>query len=141
VPLIPVGCTQKGPFVGVELVDDLRGLGAFNSLLIDALQDASKTMAEDGDGGLIPILWGISTSKAEQNGFYRIFDSQNPSERAFMTSIPPELAYGTFTQVLKECPFPIDAIYPVPVPIYEDWMDVNQTCKQRLCANCIWHIY
>jgi hypothetical protein len=90
-------------------------------------------MAENGDGSLIPILWGISTSKAEQNGFYLIFNWENPSERAFMTSIPPELAYGTFTQLIKECPFPIDAIYPVAVPLYEDWIDVNQTFTY--CAN------
>jgi hypothetical protein len=137
VSLIPVGCTHRGPELGLELIDDLYALSSLNSLLIDALQDASKTMAEDGDGSLIPILWGMSTSKAEQNGFYLIFNSENPSERAFMTSIPPELAYGTFTQLIKECPFPIDAIYPVAVPLYEDWIDVNQTCKQRVCMSCM----
>lgn len=100
-----------------------------NILLIDSMQDYSNRLTPE----LTPILWSIATSKAEQNGFYNIFDSYLPSERAFMTSIPPELAFSTFAQQLRKCPFELEAITPISAPLFEDWIVYGESFTY--CAN------
>lgn len=109
-------------------------LQQLNTLYIDSLQDASKTVGESGDSALLPILWSIATSKAEQNGFYRLFAfGEFPSERAFMTSIPPALAYSSFSQILRKCPFDLNEILPVSAPLFEDWIVRGESFTY--CAN------
>lgn len=100
-----------------------------NILLIDSMQDYSNRLTPE----LTPILWSIATSKAEQNGFYNIFDSYLPSERAFMTSVPPELAFSTFAQQLRKCPFELEAITPISAPLFEDWIVYGESFTY--CAN------
>jgi hypothetical protein len=127
VPLIPSPCVYKAPLAGLTLQRDILIFQELNTLLIDALQDASSTLTP----ALLPILWSIATSKAEQNGFYRVLHNEIPSERAFMTSIPPSLAFSTFSQLLRECPFKLDDVAPVAVPLFEDAIPDGFT----YCAN------
>jgi hypothetical protein len=112
---------------GIALDNDILGIEQVNTLLIDAMQDFSLPISESGDHAMVPILWSLATGIAEQNGFYRIWDAEYPAERTFMTSVPPQLAYSTFSQLLHDCPFPLDAILPVAAPMYEDWIAVNES--------------
>jgi hypothetical protein len=118
VPLIPSPCTYKAPLAGLEIIRDVLFYQQLNTLLIDALQDASPSLTP----ALLPTIWSIATSKAEQNGFYRIMNSEIPSERAFMTSIPPALSFSTFSQLLRDCPFKLDDVAPVAAPLFEDFL-------------------
>ncbi|KAH7392300.1 hypothetical protein DE146DRAFT_136093 [Phaeosphaeria sp. MPI-PUGE-AT-0046c] len=129
VPLIPGPCTYKAPLVGIALSRDMIYFQELNTLLIDSMQDYSNHLTFE----LTPILWSIATSKAEQNGFYNIFDNYIPSERAFMTSVPPELAFSTFAQQLRKCPFELEAITPISAPLFEDWIIVGESFTY--CAN------
>lgn len=66
------------------------------------------------------------TSKAQQSGFYRLFNGEFPSERAWLTAIPPALAYSTFLQVIDSCPFDIHSIgLPISGVMFSDWIEVN----------------
>lgn len=84
------------------------------------MQDFSLPISAAGDHTMLPILWSLATGLGEQLGFYRLFENLYPAERTFLTSVPPNLAYSTFSQVLAKCPFPLDAILPIASPMYED---------------------
>jgi hypothetical protein len=124
---VPSGCRIKEPLGGLSLSTDFLAFEQLNTLFIDSLQNASSSV----ESALLPTLWSMSTARASQSGFYRIFDDEFPSERAFMTSLDPALAWGSFTQVLRDCPFNLDDIFPVAVPLFADRF--NDTLSY--CAN------
>jgi hypothetical protein len=113
------GCRFKAPLTGFRLLNDILAFQQLNTLFIDSLQDASSSLSP-AEKNLIPILWSMATTRAEQTAFYRLFNNEFPSERAFMTSIPPSLSYSSITQVLRSCPFPLSTIYPVAAPLFAD---------------------
>jgi hypothetical protein len=126
VSLVPEPCTYNS--FSTEVSRSILGLEQLSSLFVDALADATKTLSESGDSGLLPIISSIAASKAEQAGFYRLFNGDIPSERGFLTSIPPAFAYSTFLQIIKTCPFDVRAIgLQTSGVMYSDWLKVNQT--------------
>jgi hypothetical protein len=100
-----------------------------NILLIDSMQDYSNQFTPE----LLSTFWSIATSKAEQNGFYNTFGNYLPSERAFMTSVPPSLAFSTFSQQLRKCPFDLNTVAPVARPLFDDWLVYGESFIH--CAN------
>jgi hypothetical protein len=126
VDLVPEPCT----YIDFSSPDStgIRALQYLTTLFIDALADAAKTLGESGDSALLPIITSIVASKAEQIGFYRLFSGQYPSERGFLTSIPPALAYSTFLQVIETCPFDLNAIGLTRSGVmFSDWLKVNES--------------
>jgi hypothetical protein len=124
--LIPTPCiynTFSSP--GSPGILALQQLG---SLYTDALAAATTELVGKNDSFLLPILSSIASSKAQQTAFYRLYDGDIPSERAFLTTIPPALAYSTFLQAIQSCPFDVNKIgLKTGGVMFSDWIAVNKT--------------
>jgi hypothetical protein len=96
----------------------MLGLQQLNTLFIDSLQNASSTLEAD----LLQTFWSMSTARAEQNGFYRIFNDEFPSERAFMASLSPALAWGERDAGFKGLSFQLRCHLPCRSAVICGWI-------------------
>ncbi|KAF5667623.1 hypothetical protein FHETE_5681 [Fusarium heterosporum] len=66
----------------------------FTAVVLGALQDANVIFAKEGAPEVVRLVSSVIGQEGEQNGFYRIFLNQVPSESPFLTTVPAAFAWS-----------------------------------------------
>lgn len=86
-----------------------------------ALQGANVLFAKDGETAPIQLISSVIGQEGEQNGYYRIFMKEVPSESPFLTATPAAFAWSALQMFIvpDSCPFPLSNI---ALPIFPPLM-------------------
>ncbi|KHN96045.1 late sexual development protein [Metarhizium album ARSEF 1941] len=114
----PQACQYQFP------VSDLRAAvnlaETFTAVVLGALQGANVILGQDQQPGPVRIISSVIGQEGEQNGFYRVFLDQVPSESPFLTTVPAPFAWSALQAfvVPGSCPFPLSKIkLPILPPL------------------------
>lgn len=107
---VPDPCQYQFP------VNDLQGAitlaETFTVVVLGALQGASVNFATEGNNRLVRIISSIIGQEGEQNGAYRLFLKEVPSEKPFLTYVPAAFAWSALQLfvVPGSCPYDLSKI-------------------------------
>jgi hypothetical protein len=109
----PPPCTYNIPDLGI--FESLELASTFTSLVMGTLQDASQTLARNGDSGPIRGVGASLGQEGEQNGFYRLLLARQPSQKPFLTTNVAPFAFSALRQnFIATCPFDVDKEIKIP---------------------------
>jgi hypothetical protein len=92
----------------------------FTALVLGALQGANVLFCKDDLPGPIQIISSVIGQEGEQNGYYRVYMKETPSESPFLTYVPAPFAWSALQMFIKpgSCPFELSQInLPIFPPI------------------------
>ncbi|KAH6691608.1 hypothetical protein F5X68DRAFT_252668 [Plectosphaerella plurivora] len=94
------------------LMDSIFLAETFTALVLGVLQSANVIFASEGAPAFVRIVSSVIGQEGEQNGAYRLFLRETPSESGFLTNVPPAFAWSILQSfvVPGSCPFDISKI-------------------------------
>ncbi|TQS32634.1 hypothetical protein Golomagni_07045, partial [Golovinomyces magnicellulatus] len=112
---VPQPCQYKFPVA--KLADVVNLAETFTAIVLGALQGAQVLFAKDQKFIPLQLISSVIGQEGEQNGFYRIFLEEVPSESPFLTPVPAAFAWTALQMfvVPGSCPFELSKI---PLPIF-----------------------
>ncbi|KAF4451368.1 hypothetical protein F53441_5634 [Fusarium austroafricanum] len=110
----PSPCKYKFP---VNTLKDAINLAeTFTAVVLGALQDANVIFSKEGLPEVVRLISSVIGQEGEQNGFYRVYLGEVPSESPFLTTVPAAFAWsalqgfvvpGTCKEDIKKIDLPI----------------------------------
>ncbi|KAF5024989.1 hypothetical protein F66182_2940 [Fusarium sp. NRRL 66182] len=88
----------------------------FTAIVLGALQDANVVFSKEGLPEVVRLISSVIGQEGEQNGFYRVYLNQVPSESPFLTTVPAAFAWsalqgfvvpGTCKEEIRKIDLPI----------------------------------
>ncbi|KAF4964389.1 hypothetical protein FSARC_7688 [Fusarium sarcochroum] len=110
----PSPCKYKFPVNNLK--DAVLLAETFTAVVLGALQDANVIFAKEGLPEVVRLVSSVIGQEGEQNGFYRVYLNQVPSESPFLTTVPASFAWsalqgfvvpGSCTEDIKKIQLPI----------------------------------
>lgn len=89
----------------------------FTAVILGVLQGVNFLLASESDPAIARTISSVIGQEGEQNGMYRMYIDQVPSESPFLTYVPAAFAWSTLKLfvVPGSCPFPLNN---VDLPIF-----------------------
>ncbi|KAF5001981.1 hypothetical protein FDECE_10783 [Fusarium decemcellulare] len=88
----PSPCRYQFP---VNTLKDAIALAeTFTAVVLGALQDANVIFSKEGLPEVVRLISSVIGQEGEQNGFYRVYLDQIPSESPFLTTVPAAFAWS-----------------------------------------------
>lgn len=88
----PSPCKYQFPVDNLK--DAVLLAGTFTDVVLGALQDANVIFSEEGLPQIVRLISSVIGQEGEQNGFYRLYLNQVPSESPFLTTVPAAFAWS-----------------------------------------------
>ncbi|CAH0059568.1 unnamed protein product [Clonostachys solani] len=106
----PSPCQYQFPVA--KLGDAVALAETFTAVVLGALQNANVIFGQDGLSDFVRLVSSVIGQEGEQNGFYRLLLNRIPSEKPFLTTVPPPFAFSALQLfvVPGSCPFPLSNI-------------------------------
>jgi hypothetical protein len=95
-----------------NLMDAIFLAETFTALVLGTLQSANVIFSSEGAPAFVRIVSSVIGQEGEQNGAYRLFLREIPSESGFLTNVPPAFAWSALQLfvVPGSCPFDLAQI-------------------------------
>ncbi|QPC71749.1 hypothetical protein HYE68_002501 [Fusarium pseudograminearum] len=106
----------KYQFPTTDLKTAILLAGTFTDAVLGALQDANVIFSKEGAHEVVRLVSSVIGQEGEQNGFYRLYLDQVPSESPFLTTVPAAFAWsalqafvvpGSCTEDISQIKLPI----------------------------------
>ncbi|GKU16013.1 unnamed protein product [Fusarium langsethiae] len=106
----------KYQFPTTDLKTAILLAGTFTDAVLGALQDANVIFSKEGAHEVVRLISSVIGQEGEQNGFYRLYLDQVPSESPFLTTVPAAFAWsalqafvvpGSCTEDISQIALPI----------------------------------
>ncbi|KAI5460099.1 hypothetical protein BGZ63DRAFT_511980 [Mariannaea sp. PMI_226] len=106
----PSACKYQFPVTNLQ--DAISLAETFTAVVLGALQNANVAIGKEGGFPLVRLLSSVIGQEGEQNGYYRNYLNQVPSESPFLTTVPPAFAWSALQLfvVPGSCPFNLNRI-------------------------------
>lgn len=106
----PGACQYQFPVTNLK--DAISLAETFTAIVLGALQGANVLFAKDGSLVPIQVVSSVIGQEGEQNGYYRVFAKQVPSESPFLTYVPAPYAWSALQMFIVKgsCPFALDKV-------------------------------
>lgn len=110
----PSPCKYQFPVDNLK--DAILLAGTFTDVVLGALQDANVIFSKEGAPEVVRLISSVIGQEGEQNGFYRLYLDQVPSESPFLTTVPAAFAWsalqafvvpGSCTEDISQIKLPI----------------------------------
>ncbi|KAF4981570.1 hypothetical protein FZEAL_2636 [Fusarium zealandicum] len=88
----PSPCKYKFPTTNLK--DAIALAETFTAVVLGALQDANVIFSKEGQPEIVRLVSSVIGQEGEQNGFYRVYLNQVPSESPFLTTVPAAFAWS-----------------------------------------------
>ncbi|SPJ74908.1 uncharacterized protein FTOL_04639 [Fusarium torulosum] len=88
----PSPCKYQFPVNSLK--DAVQLAETFTAVVLGALQGANEIFASEGAPAIVRLVSSVIGQEGEQNGFYRVFLNQVPSESPFLTTVPAAFAWS-----------------------------------------------
>ena len=96
------------------MVDAVNLAETFTAVVLGALQNANVIFAVEGEQDPVRLVSSVIGQEGEQTGYYRAILDKVPSEKPFLTTVPPEFAFSALQNFIVSCPF---AISEIAIPV------------------------
>ncbi|KAM5348644.1 hypothetical protein ACJ41O_008468 [Fusarium nematophilum] len=111
----PSPCKYQFP---VNTLKDAIALAeTFTAVVLGALQDANVIFSSEGLPEVVRLISSVIGQEGEQNGFYRLYLDQVPSESPFLTTVPAAFAWSALQGFVVPGSCPED-IKNIKLPIF-----------------------
>ncbi|KAG8673532.1 hypothetical protein FPOAC2_06977 [Fusarium poae] len=84
----------KYQFPTTDLKTAILLAATFTDAVLGALQDANVIFSKEGAHEVVRLISSVIGQEGEQNGFYRLYLDQVPSESPFLTTVPAAFAWS-----------------------------------------------
>lgn len=112
---VPKPCRYQFP---VTTLKEAIGLAeTFTALVLGALQDANAIFADAGLPEVVRLISSVIGQEGEQNGLYRVYLDEVPSESPFLTTVPAAFAWSALQLFIVpgSCPQKLNSVH---LPIF-----------------------